>query len=508
MKLNRSNNLMSNLKWGMIYRLSGILIPFVCKAAIIRIFGINYLGLNSLFTAILSTLNLAEMGFGSAVVYFMYKAIANENTDKLCALLNYYKKVYRAIGFIVLSFGLVLIPFLKFLIKKDIPDDINIYFIYLLTLSSTVISYFLFAYKTSILTAYQKESILYQIRALVLISESILQIISIFVFRNYYIYLFVTVLSSVANNIMADYYIRKHYPQYKASGSITKDERNSIADKIKGLLFYKIGGVILTSVDSIVISMFLGLNISGIYGNYYYVITLLFGILAVYYNSFRAGLGNSVVTEKIEKNYSTFCQLQFIQNWLIGFCTICLLCLYQDFISIYAGSDNKLSIGIVTCLCLLFYTWKIQDISYVYKEACGYWTKDKFRPLIGSLVNLTLNVCFIQFIGLYGVILSTVFVAVSIDAIWAPKALFNEYFKMSRKAYYVMLLHGVINMFLMAIPTFFVTYCIETGNHLINLLIKLLVCMIIPNLIFFLFNRRKNEMHILVQRLKKLVFHN
>ena len=189
MRLERSKNLIRNLKWGVLYRLSGLLIPFVCKAAIIRIFGINYLGLNSLFASVISTLNLAELGFGSVVVFFMYKEIAEENASKICALLNYYKRVYRIIGTIVLLVGLALMPFLKYLIKKDIPADINIYIIYVITLAATVLSYFLFAYKTSILTAFQRESVLYKIRAAVLVSESIAQILAIFVLKNYYAYM-------------------------------------------------------------------------------------------------------------------------------------------------------------------------------------------------------------------------------------------------------------------------------------------------------------------------------
>ena len=152
MRLERSKNSITNLKWGLIYRFSGILIPFVCKAAIIRIFGINYLGLNSLFASIISTLNLAELGFSSAVVFFMYKEIAEDNSNRICALLNYFRRVYRIIGTVILVIGLALIPFLRYLIKKDIPADINIYVIYLLTLSATVLSYYLFAYKNSILT--------------------------------------------------------------------------------------------------------------------------------------------------------------------------------------------------------------------------------------------------------------------------------------------------------------------------------------------------------------------
>ena len=501
MRLERSKNLIINLKWGLIYRFSGILIPFVCKAAIIRIFGINYLGLNSLFASIISTLNLAELGFHGAVVFFMYKEIAEENSENICALLNYFRRVYRIIGTIILVAGLALIPFLQFLIKKDIPEDINIYIIYILTLSATVVSYFLFAYKNSILTAFQRESILYKIRAAVLIVESIAQIITIFVLRNFYVYTFVSVVAAAMNNLLADYYVRKHYPEYKPKGTLSKNNRRQIGEKIKGLIYYKIGGVIVGSADSIVISAFLGLAISGIYGNYYYVLNLLFGILAIYYTSFRAGLGNSFVTETVEKNYETFTQLQFMQSWIIGFCTISMFCLYQDFIAIYAGEENVLEIGIAICMCLYLYCWKMQDIVHVFKEACGYWTKDRFRPLIGALMNLCLNIITVQIIGLYGVILSTVVEAVTIDLIWAPKAIFHEYFKRSRKDYYILLCKCVLDLICMALPTILIVKFVSFESHFINLLVKAVICVIVPNAVFIIKNRNKREFRSIKYRL-------
>lgn len=504
MRLERSKNSMINLRWGLLYRLSGILIPFVCKAAIIRIFGINYLGLSSLFTSIITTLNLAELGFSSAVVFFMYREIADDNADNICALLNYFKYVYRIIGTVVLVAGLALVPFLPVLIKKDVPDDVNIYTIYLLTLLGTVLSYFLFAYKNSILTAFQKESVLYKIRAGVLILESIAQIITVFLFKNYYAYTFVSILAAAANNLLADYYVRKHYPQYRPNGELTKEHRKQIGEKIKGLMYYKIGGVIITSADSIVISAFLGLTISGIYGNYYYVLNLLFGILAVYYTSFRAGLGNSYALETEQKNFESFKQLQFMQSWIIGFCTVSLFCLYQDFIALYAGEENVLELGIAACMCIYLYCWKIQDVAHVFKEAFGYWTKDRFRPLIGALMNLCLNIVTVQLIGLYGVVLSTVFEAVTIDLIWAPKALFEEYFHKSRKEYYRLLVMCLLDLLCMGVPTVLIVMNINTGSYILNLFVKGIICLIVPNVIFAIKNKNKEEFSVLKIRLRRL----
>lgn len=505
MKLDRTGNFTNNLKWGLIYRFSGMLIPFVCKAAIIRIFGINYLGLNSLFTSIISALNLAELGFGSAVVFFMYKAIAEDDTEQICALLNYYKKVYRIIGVVVLVVGLSLMPFLPYLIKKDIPSDINIYTIYLITLAATVVSYFLYAYRNSILTAYQRESILYKIRAVVLISESLLQIVSIFVFKNYYVYLLVTVLAAIANNVIAAVCVKRYYPAYIPCGKISKAERQDIGKKIEGLLFYKIGGSITNSMDSILISAYLGLTVSGMYGNYYYVVTLLYGILAVYYTSFRAGLGNSSVLEDRDRNYNTFKQLQFMQGWLIGWCVVCLLCLFQDFITIYAGAENIMSLSIVVCLCLKVYTWKIQDIVHVYKEANGYWTKDRFRPLIGAIIMLLLALILVHQIGVSGIILSAVLVTSTLDLVWAPKALFGEYFQRSRMEYYRILLNGIVDLVIMSVPTYIITGFVHMGNVFVDFCVKALICFFVPNLMFIMKNYRKNEFKQLMVRFRRII---
>lgn len=499
MRLAKTKNASRNLKWGLVYRFSGLLIPFICKAGIIRIFGINYLGLSHLFASILNALNLAELGFGTTVVYFMYGAIANEDNERLRALLAYFRRVYKIIGIVILAAGIALTPFLPLLIKKDIPSDINIYVLYLMSLCATSLSYLLFGYKNSILTAYQRSSVLYAIYSLILVVESIYQIIAIFIIKNYYVYLASGILSSAAKNLLIYFYTKKHYPNLFPCGDITQDEKKEINNKVRGLFYYSLGSVIVNSADSIIISSFLGLNISGIYGNYYYVITLLYGLLAVYYTSFRAGLGNSVVTDSVEKNYEQFKQLQFMQYWIIGWCTTCLLCMYQDFIYLYAGKDNLLPYGIVICLSALFYCWKIQDVVYVYKEASGLWTSDKFRPIIGALINFTLNIISVQYIGLYGVVLSTVIISATLDLVWMPRALFKTYFKKSLWEYYRLLLIGLINFACMFIPTYMIADLVHVSSHFARLILVGIICISVPNILFVIINHRKKQFHVILR---------
>ena len=150
MKLERTKNAIRNMLWGVLNRIVNIIFPFVLRTVFIYTLGSMYLGLNSLFTSILTVLNLAELGFSSAIVYNMYKTIAENDTESICAIMNYYKKVYRVIGSIVSIVGVSLMPFLRYLINGECPKDINLSILYLLFLGNTVVSYFMFAYKTCI----------------------------------------------------------------------------------------------------------------------------------------------------------------------------------------------------------------------------------------------------------------------------------------------------------------------------------------------------------------------
>ena len=109
----RTKNSIKNILGGIIFRVIGIVFSFVIKTIIVWTLGRTYLGLNSLFASILSVLSLTELGIGSAMVYNMYKPVAEKDYELLSALLNTYKKLYRIIGIVILVIGLAILPFLK-----------------------------------------------------------------------------------------------------------------------------------------------------------------------------------------------------------------------------------------------------------------------------------------------------------------------------------------------------------------------------------------------------------
>ena len=419
MKFDRTKNSIQGITSGILNKLICLLLPFIVRTVFINTLGIEYLGLNSLFTSLLNIINLAELGVGSAISFSLYSAIAKNNRDDICSLLNLYRKYYFRIGIIILVIGILLIPFLPYICNLNVSININIYAVYILYLTNTALGYLLYSYKSSLFIAHQQNYIVNNINSIVNVLLNIFQLISLLIFKNYYIFLLILLISTILNNILVNLYSNKVYPEYIPTGEIDSNSCKRINKKIKALFFYKIGGVVLTSVDSVVISYFIGLSALGKYNSYYYVITTLFGFIQIILGSLLAGIGNSIETESVEKNYNDFKKLMSLQSWLICFCTICLICLYQNFMYLWIGKENMFNLLFVILLSTYFYFWKMMDIINLYKDAAGIWEYDRYRPLIASIVNLGLNIALVNMIGIYGIIISTIISIIIIIFPWS-----------------------------------------------------------------------------------------
>ncbi|MBO5424403.1 MAG: polysaccharide biosynthesis protein, partial [Lachnospiraceae bacterium] len=259
--MSRVENASRNVIFGILLKGYQVILPFIIRTVMLYYMGIEYLGLNSLFGSILWVLNLAELGVGSAMVYSMYQPIIDKDAEQICALLKLYRTYYRVIGGIIAVVGLAITPFIPYLIKSDaeVPGDVSIYVVYLLNLFCTVISYWLFAYKNSLLVAHQRNDISSKVT---IATNTILygaQILIIIFLKDYYIYLIASIVTQIINNIIVAYCAKKMYPEYEPAGELDKETRKKITQRIKDLFTMKLGNVIVSTADSIIISIFLGL---------------------------------------------------------------------------------------------------------------------------------------------------------------------------------------------------------------------------------------------------------
>ena len=408
MKRSRTQNAKRNILSGFTYKCIILIGPFITRTAIIRILGEDYLGLNSFCTSILQVLSLAELGFGGAIVFSLYEPIAKGDADKIWALLAYFRQVYRRIGIAITLLGLAAVPFLEMLIEGEPPADVSVQFVYVVFLFNTAISYFMYAYKSAVLIAHQRSDIENSISAVVMAIGYVAQVVALAYLTDYYLYLMVLPLMTIAINILRAIVVRRQYPELEPNGTITKDERADLRRLVLSLLGHKIGGIVVGSVDTVVISAFLGLSAVAVYTNYYFVMTGVVGLTSVFYSSITAGLGNSVVTETREKNYNDFRRLLLLNAILVIILGTTLVCLYQPFMYLWVGPSLMLDSSYVFLFGLYFFITLIRYITLTYKDACGLWAPDVLKPYIEAALNLGLNILLIQHIGLYGVLISTI----------------------------------------------------------------------------------------------------
>jgi O-antigen/teichoic acid export membrane protein len=491
MKIARTKNTVRNIAFGTFLRIVNIVLPFVSRTVILYVLGAQYLGLSSLFGSVLSFLSLAELGVGGAMIYSMYKPIAENDTDTIRALLNLYKKIYRIIGTVILVLGLCLLPFLTKIIHGDIPEDTNIYVLYLIYLINAVLSYWLFAYKNALMQAYQRTDLDSKIALFITPVSYIVMLGCLFLTRNYYFYIIWLPIFTILTNILRCVVVNKQFPGLEPKGDVSKELKKSITKKVTALIGTKLNTVVLNAADNIVMSAFLGLTVIAIYGNYYYIMSSIIGFLGICYSAMTAGLGNSLQTETLDKNYKDFEKFSFINSWLVGWCTVCLVCLYQPFMRIWV-QDEELMFPFVLVLefALYFYVYQIRKIPITYKDAGGIWWEDRFRPYVCMIVNIVLNIWLVQVIGVSGIILSTVF-SLFISIPWENYTIFKFIFHCSSKKYYFKMTIFFITMAVGGFITYWL--CSLFSNGIPQLFARMGICLVVPNVVFILLNFKREE---------------
>ncbi|MBQ2094335.1 MAG: oligosaccharide flippase family protein, partial [Firmicutes bacterium] len=356
MKLERTRNAARNVAFDGTLEIVNMLFPFVIRSVMLHYLGTEYLGLNGLFKSVLSFLNLAELGVGSAMVFSMYKPIAEDDTPTICALLRLYRTAYRVIGLIVAAAGLILLPFLPHLIKGDVPAGMNLYVLFLMNLGNTVVTYWLFAYKGSLLQAHQRRDVISKVSLAVRMAEYTLKILILVFARNYYLYLAVQLLCQIVINLLTAACASKMYPQYVAAGILPKDKTADIFRRVRDLFTSKLSATVFDAADTVVISAFMGLTVLALYQNYYFIITALRMLLVVLLNACMAGVGNKLVMESKESNYRDLEKISLLFLWILTVSSSMLLCLYQPFIRVWMGKDSLLATGLVVCFAVYYYS--------------------------------------------------------------------------------------------------------------------------------------------------------
>lgn len=431
-----------NMIAGFLNQFLTLIFSFISRTVFISVLGKEYLGLNGIFADVLNLLSMADLGFNTAMAYSFYKPLAEHDEGRLAALVNFYRKVYNVIAVIVTVAGIAVIPFLRLIVntEKEIP---NLELYYLFALAGIVISY-LFVYKTTILTADQKNYEVTKITIWTNLFKTVSQIVVLLLTHNYILYLAINVLFQFLNNLIASRKATKSYPYITKSEMLSKEEQKGIFANMKSVFIYKVSGTLFNATTNIMISVIVGTVAVGIYSNYQMVSQKLLLIIQIIFSALTASIGNVIVKESAEKRYEVFMAAQSVSFILCGIITCIFGVLANDLVNVWLGEDFLLSVNVLTALTLNTYLSCVLLPLWVYRDATGLYRKTKYIMLIGSFLYIVLAIVGGNLWGITGIILSSAIARLSTYFWYEPKLLFREYFERGPGKYYVSLLLNLL----------------------------------------------------------------
>lgn len=500
----RTENSIINSAMSIVTQVLTVVLNFAVKTVFIKMLNDEYLGVNGLFTNIITMLSLADLGIGIAIPYSLYKPLAKKDEHKINVLMNFYKKVYTIIGIAVLLIGLSLTPFLG-LIIKDIPKNVpHLSLIYILFVIHSASSYF-FVYKKFLIDSDQKGYITSRIIFTFSTLLSIIQIILLVTTKNYILFLLSSIILVIIQNIYISSKANKLYPfiKNKTDEKLEKEDMEGIKKNVSSLFIYKVGTVIMNGTDNIIISKFIGLIIVGFYSNYVLIINSITTVLNQIFNAITSSIGNLVVTTNKKRSKEVYDNLNFANFWLYALFGVCIIVLINPFINIWIGKKYVMGFSIVFLLVLNFYVLGMQSVTNSFRNAYGLFWIAKYRPIIMVIINIVISVVLVQFIGIEGVLIGTL-ISRLLTTAWLDPYIVHKYgFEISPKSYYFDYLKYLVIFIAISIILNYFVSMVAINNIFILILIAILV-VISVNVILVLLFFKTSEFNYFYDKIKKI----
>lgn len=483
--MSRTDNSLRNLKTAVLFKLAAIVVNFIARKIFVVVLTKEYLGLDGTFANILTMLSLAELGVGTAITYSMYKPLAEGDRELILSLMTLYRKFYTVIGITVGVLGAALTPFLQYIIR-DIPDIPHIRLIYLMFVLDSSISYFL-VYKQSLISADQKQHIVtsYQYKTSMAVTAA--QCAALLLTEDYILYLALKLCATFVCNALLARKADRLYPylKQKTVQPLPAPVRQDISKNIRAMIAHKLGSVVVFGTDNVLIAYFVGAVSVGLYSNYLLITQSLKSAYSMIFRAMTASIGNLCAAEDTAHAQAVFWRVDLLTRWIYGFSAVCLVVLFNPFISLWLGADYLFSMPIMLLIVLSFYMTGMRQSVLTFREAMGLYWYDRHKPLFESAINLAVSILLAKPFGIVGIFIGTVVSTLSTCTWIEPYVLFRHGFGAPVGKYFV---RYALNTLLTAFAGA-ATWCIcallpQTGFG--SFIIKVLLCCVIPNL-FFLF---------------------
>ena len=483
----RTKRASRNVAIGVLSKLIVMIFAFSTKTLFIRSLGVEYNGVNGLYSNILAVLALSELGVGNVLNYSLYSALRNNDTDKVKSLVSYFRKIYYGIALAVSLIGLALVPFLHFIINSDLPINELITY-YLFYLANSVASYFV-VYKTTVIIADQNNYISSICEIATTIIMYVVQIVYLLLFKDFLGYLIIQVSCTVLKNALLNFITNKKYPYLKNlsrdKNILPQEDKNKIVDNIKSTFLYKIAAVILNNTDNILISIIVGTVYVGYYSNYYMVISYITVFIGIFITGITASLGNLNSENDSEASYRMFTILSLIFSFIGTLCTCCLINCFQPFVKIWIGQDNVMNYSWVVVIVLNLYLNTLMNPIWMFRETMGLFKQVRFIMLITAGLNIIFSIVLGHIFGVPGILAATFIAKIASQYWYEPTILFKKMDK-PVKLFYVNQIKQIMIMLLASALSF--SICNLITNGMIGIILRAMVSAVIAILLVWLFN--------------------
>ena len=498
--MSRIRNSFKNVFFNVTGQILTLILSFVTRTVLIKTLGIEYAGINGLISSIISMLSLTELGIGTAIIYNLYQPLAVHDEEKIRILMKFYKTAYLVISLVITVAGIIVMPFLPVIIKDDV-SFVNIYLVFAFYLLQTVSSYMLFAYKSGLLKADQKEYIISQIGYIFTIITNIVQIFILIVFKDYIWYIASVVIFNLLKNIVVSVKVDQLYPyvKKKEKKKLTKQERKETYKNCFAIFIYKINAVIVNATGNVILSKFIGIVIVGLYSNYKLVMTSIKNIINIGFQSITSSLGNLHVDGDKEHEFLIFNVINYLSAFCYAIFSVGTIIVCNDFVSIWLGKDYLLSEGFVVLLAIDLYLYGLKKALEMFRTSMGLFQQAKYRPLFGIILNVIFSIIFVQSMGIYGIVAANI-LADLLTFVWMdPYVIFkNSFQEYSMTKFYLKLaLYTIITIFSAGITKILISAIPMSG--IVALLINGFLAVIITGTVFVLVTFKLKEYKYLKQ---------
>lgn len=499
----RTKNSLLNITAGLGNQIIITGLSFFSRTVFISSLGIEYLGINGLFTNILAMLTLAEAGLGASIMYSLYKPVADNDQYRIQILMKFYRKAYMVIASIVLVLGLSIMPFLNFFIKDTNVDNINL--IYLIFLLNTVAPY-LYVHKNSFLNVCQKGYIVTATYSVSTIISTCIKIGILHYTQNYVLYLIIDSFITISNSIVLAIVVNKMYPylKNKVTGKLDIDTKNGLTKNVKALVLQNIGNYLVFGTDNIIISSFVSVTAVGLFSNYNMLLEIGRTFINQVFNNIYHSIGNLVAKETRDKVYSLYKVYRFLNFWLYSFLTILLAILLEPFISLWIGSQYLMNQAVLPILMICFYERGMRNSITTIKTTAGIFHEDRYVPLFQAVINLVFSIVLVKYLGISGVFLGTLISALCVPFWTTPYIVYKKVFNKPLIKYFITYGYFVI----VGLATFLITKMICNIiplENLFNIVLIAIVCLIVPNIIYIIIFHKTDEFKYLMVIMKNIL---